>query len=812
MHGEIAPYALVRVAALPYPPVPAATAPFRSAVASVVQLETEVTAIAGELADRLHDSAAGHAVDFHRKVVLPLRRDVHNGRLPRPALLAALADLPQRIPLLATWLAKRDELDRRRAAVAELTEPALAAERAVLAQLCAAEPIRKAAAFVGRDLLHGLERTAAVADRRSRKAEPTVLRYALRAVSKTSPLSWYTWVGWGTWVPGLQSSDVDLTPTARTRVNHGLLARLTSALLADPVRRMAVPHRLAPALHERDGRVFFRQDVIVEEHTRAHVLQEQAVDLPRTGPLRFVIDTVTAASPKGIDPAAVVGALADRLDGRAAQAEKFINRLLDIGLLVPVAPVDPQDPDGAAALAQWLHEHGDRELADRLREIHARTTAFAAVEAGDRPAELAGIDQSWREVGERVAVDLGDMPSVREDVVLPEPVALGADLGRDATATLTRLMPLMMVFDRNLLMRRLVRDQFVARFGLGGSAPVADYTALLRDRFRTDVTESGPEVDALLAARALIADLVPDDGQLPDAAVDAAAELLPRWAAARPVSYSNFVQPLPGGGLVLNQVYTGFGRFPSRFIDLLPTQARTAVTARLSQTFGPSRFVQFRPVGGFNANLHPMLTDREIGEDARWADVVPESLDVCHDPDIDQIRLRHRDSGELIDVLYLGYLVPYVLPDRMAPLHGDLTCGWVDLSALRAEVVRDDVSVTGRLRYRDVVLGRRSWDFDTAALRDHLATDETAAGLRARHGLPPHLFAGVGGQVRTRAEFEARLGSSKPQYVDLGNALHLRCLPRLLSRYEPRVRLTEALPVPDGRVVELVAETHWSQL
>src|SRR3954462_8073891 len=103
MHGEIAPYALVRVAALPYPPVPAATVPFRSAVTSVVQLETEVTAIAGELADRLHDSAAGHTVHFHRKVVLPLRRDVHNGRLPRPALVAALADLPQRIPLLAIW-------------------------------------------------------------------------------------------------------------------------------------------------------------------------------------------------------------------------------------------------------------------------------------------------------------------------------------------------------------------------------------------------------------------------------------------------------------------------------------------------------------------------------------------------------------------------------------------------------------------------------------------------------------------------------------------------------------------------------------
>jgi hypothetical protein len=58
------------------------------------------------------------------------------------------------------------------------------------------------------------------------------------------------------------------------------------------------------------------------------------------------------------------------------------------------------------------------------------------------------------------------------------------------------------------------------------------------------------------------------------------------------------------------------------------------------------------------------------------------------------------------------------------------------------------------------------------------------------------------------AEFQDRLGAPKPQYVDFGNALHLRHLPKLLARHDA-IRFTEALPVPLGRVTELIAESYW---
>ncbi|MFE2754503.1 hypothetical protein ACFXGA_21145, partial [Actinosynnema sp. NPDC059335] len=194
-------------------------------------------------------------------------------------------------------------------------------------------------------------------------------------------------------------------------------------------------------------------------------------------------------------------------------------------------------------------------------------------------------------------------------------------------------------------------------------------------------------------------------------------------------------------------------------------------------------------------------------------DLPVDELRVRHDPRTDEVRVLHGD--EPLDVVYLGLLLPLMLPDRYIPLHTDLACGWVGLEALRSSETDGGVVRRGGLRYRDVVLARRSWDFPAAPeLGAEEAVAPAVARLRARHGLPEHVFVDAGAASLPADFLERRLIPAKPQYVDLGNALHLRTLPRLLSRFPGGVELTEALPVPGaqspgGRVLEVVAETYW---
>lgn len=808
MTSRIAPFALLRLAGVAHPAPPRSADVFRATLNSLAHKENELAELARPVSDALFASAAGHSLEFHQRNVLPLRRDVHNGRSPRNT---DLGDLPARVPELDRWLRLREEADVAIAALTEAWPDALAAERAVLAETAAEEPLRRAAVLTGRDLLYGLDRTARAQgepDKKARKSEPTVLRYALRATSKTSPLSWYTSVGWGHWADEDELPQGE--PTAVARVNRVLVARLTAAVLAD--RPGTLPHRLAPALSERDGRLFFCRDIPFTGATRAYIVKEESVDLAFSGLVRFVVDTARAAGPKGITPEDLADALRQRLpDDQSARISAFLGKLLDVGLLIPIEPVAPQDPDAVASLAGWLRDRGEPATAAKLLALEEATTSFATLPAARRPERLAELDAGWRALGEDTGADLTGVPPVVEDVFLPGTAKLGPGHGRDATGALARLTPLLMLFDQQLLIRRYARDHFIARFGEGGTAAPADCAELLavaqRQTIAGPLNEDAAEIAAIrkrLAAKV--------NGEITDELIDEAAALLPAWARTRPASYAFFFQPLPDGGAVVNHIYAGFGRFTSRFLNDFGASARADVATQLRDHLGD--FAQYRPVYGFTANLHPLLGALDVGDDARWADRTPEELEVCHDPVADELRLRDRRTGRVLDLLYPGFLMPMILPDRMAALYTDLACGWADLDCLRPSIEDNGVVTHGQLRYRNVLLARKSWTFTqqaSDALRTSVGASDVAvnaARVRARHGLPEHVFVEPGETVSSMEEFNSRIAAPKPQYLDFGNALHLHHLPRLLARYDA-VRLTEALPVPHGRVAEIVAESYW---
>ncbi|WP_051367196.1 lantibiotic dehydratase [Hamadaea tsunoensis] len=854
---ELAPYALVRLAALPYPATPDATAAFRTAYARLVEVTRALGGTAAALGDALYASADGHDAEFHRKVVLPLRRDVHNGRLPRPVLLDQLGDLPERVPQLRVWLDAMAEVTALRGTVAQTAPEALSAERAALAATCSADPLRRAVTLTGADLLRGIDRAAACGstpDARARKGEHNALRYALRVDSKTSPLSWFTYVAWGQWAAADETENVHGEPVAVARANRTLLAKVVTAVQGN--LRDSIAYRLAPSIRVDGGTVNFRRDTPLGYGDRIVAAREEEVGLAYSAPLALIVAQARSAGPAGVTPAYLAEVLAGKLPGEpeqvAAKALRFVLQVIDGGLLAPIAPANPQDIDALTTTAGWLDRHGEAALANLLRRIETATNSFVDRATDGRMAALAGLKELWQEAFAEAGADWIDAPVLSEDVGIRTPLRLGNAHGRDAVQGLARLATLVELFDQYLVFRRLARDRFVAGYGVGGATrDLAGFAVQMGEIWKAGglLSLSGevnaapgqeslltPELRELAEARRLVVEAVAASRQESDAElwltddITALAEAaMPAWVRSRPASYSFFVQPYSDGsldgesnGVVLNHIYAGWGRFTSRFLDLVAPEARAQVAAQVRRGVGPgSRIAQFRPVNGFNANLHPLLVGDEVGEDPAWASIAGEDIEVVHDTETDQVRLRV--DGTYLDVLYLGFLVPFILPDRMVPLYLDFSAGLASINHLAPASKRPDGTVVWpRLRYRDIVLTRRAWRVpaeDVGALQQELATAgdvpaEAVAGWQARHGLPPEVFLGpIGTDMKSADDLAKYVNAHKPQFVDFGNALHLRTLSRLLGRHDGGVRIEEALPVPgrgnpDGRVVELVTEVY----
>ncbi|WP_051969185.1 lantibiotic dehydratase [Kitasatospora azatica] len=858
-----APYALVRATVLHHPAEHPQAAAFRAELARLTRLVTDLTELGPALGDALYASRDGHPQTFHREVVLPLRRSLHNAREPRPALLQRLGDLPERVPELAAWLTLR-RLHTELLAEADRTAPAaVAAERRALAALCREPALAQSVALTSSDLLRAVERAGAGAvDRKARKEEPGVLRYALRASTKTSPFSWFTAVGWGALPAGSSGpwrppDDLALgTPTSLVEANRTLVAALSQALLDSPRRRADLPHRMTSTARISDGRATYARSRPVFAGGRYLITTEDEVALTAGGPLSFV--TAQCQPPVVLDELTL--RLSSALGGpaNAPAAAAFLARLAEAELLVPCEPLDPQSAQPLSQLARWLRAWPeDARLAEQIDEIARRTARFARTAADRRPAVLADLATRWTDVlgaaGSPVPERGAPLTVLSEDVVAPTPLRLDGQLSPADTEALCELTPLAELFDLGQVLRRAVRDRFVARYGPGGCCPNvwefgAEVAAAWEQAWRVAALAppqplpSGLAELAELRASVLAAVAGADrtdhadggmrDIVLPAGLVRGLGARLPGWVVERPLSYSYFVQRDldPGSELLcVNHVYGGWGRFSSRFLDALDPAATTEVARQVRRGLGPgARAAQVRPVGGFNANLHPLLVPDEIGPDRRWASIGESDVDLVHDEAGDQLRFRLRATGELLDVLYAGFLAPVMLPRRLAPLLSDHPHGVVDfrpllphraLPAPGGQVVR-----TPRLTYRHLVLHRRRWQLPAevlGVLGAELAADRevpvaTVARWRALLGLPEQLFlrpAPTTAADWTADQLLAQLRQPKPQFVDLGSALHLRCLSRWLARHPAGAVLEEALPAPGGRpgptrAVELVVEAY----
>jgi hypothetical protein len=827
---------------------------------SVLDLEERLRELSEAASDALAAAVADRFDDEQlRRRLINLRRDVFNGRGDRADIAALAAEVDTHTADLlhrwrSAWTAHRTalergatvvrtDLDRQRRALRML-----AGEPALRAGLVLASPV------LDRQLPTFLDAIDGPLGKRARRIERSLGEYVMRTAAKTSPFSTFTALALGRFEPDGPLIGLEPAPARSfVRLNLGVLARLSAAVIDAPELVAGLPVRLTNGWRVDQGRVRYlrrSKSAVVTDDDAAFVLDflhENVFYLPDSPLLADAVEVLAAGREPSLADLVerLVAGCRDRGDtgSTTEDVRSYVGHLVRLGLLMlPSLRIDINAADPAGQFRAQLAAIGlpwAVRLASHLGRVDGMVRGYGTAGVEERRTVVAAV----RDELDAALVELGQAGGAPRTLLYEDtatPTRARASAPRWAAAlrpALGNLAAVLPAFDVNLPRRLTTKGYFRARYGRGGRCDdvtsfahefhqdfYAKYAERQAGRPRFDESHRNiphenwfdlPELAALDTARNEVAGLL-DAGlrqlppEAPELSVDPGA--VGRIAAGLPdnlggpASWSFFLQ-LAGDTAVVNRCYTGltqqFSRFAHCFDDgptpLPPELGRTLAAAKPTGAL----FAELK--GGYeatNLNLHPAVTPYELvcqGELAfRPADqLVPvEDLYIVDDLAADRLQLRSRRLDREVIPVYLGFLVPTLLPEVQQVLHsfGPAGMAHLDLWAGVAAAHPDrPVVALPRVRLGDLVLQRRTWRVPTTAVPSRTG-DESAAFLnwarwRRQHRLPRQVFAAGAGAPSWHTR-------TKPVFIDFEQHLSVGLLADL-ARDGDGVVLTEMLPGRD---------------
>lgn len=773
--------------------------------------------------------------------LIPLKRDVFNNRNSRTALRQH-PDVPE-IKGLQEWFLSWKQTAELQQQLDASYSAAVEEERAVLTTWSADPNVQRSIAMTSSSLFRAvLSRAGAEGDltKRLRKSEPSLVQYFSRSCTKVSPFSLYT----GTRFHRLDADDPvsgadSIAWTSRVGLRRLFVRQAARQLVWDPVDSLTVQWKLADGIREEDGVLTVRRRLWRQPAAgmKADTFIEDDVSLALDGAWSQVWSGLQKLVTKPTALAAIRESITRQFGWTAQQAEKLTTTLAGRGFLVPYFPVNEQADD---YLSQWQNYvrgfsgAAAARLADALHATEEALEGFSAGHGTERATTVEKVQRTW---ADSLAVDHLENPLVEDSYVTTGANADGQMVGGWA-ADMESLLPLLVAQDDQRILAAALETVFVAEYGVGGRCTdLRGFAAKAYEAFPlTQALLSGESqtesagISDLLAARRIAADHLIElaasgtsDVAIDEAVLDRVAALIPEreWSYSR--SMSVFGQT-DGDRLVVNHIYGGRGRYFSRFLKDQPQEVSNTLTDAF-RTVAPAgeRTVQMRSTLGFNANLSPLLAPEELHltdeHSSSTATLRIEDLELVHSAA--GLKLHQKRTGDPIDVLYTGFLVPHALPsDEMllAMVSGAPYFSFSELTLdlhQRLHAGPSSVIAAPRITHRDLLLFRRRFAVERDFLIPGADTLPAAAfrdlNVRRRAaGIPDEVFVRpLFGRQITPVE---RAMSPRPQHLDFLSRLHVAGAAKRTRQLGPTLLVEEFHPHPSTEGVRTGAGRHAAEL
>lgn len=441
-----------------------------------------------------------------------------------------------------------------------------------------------------------------------------------------------------------------------------------------------------------------------------------------------------------------------------------------------------------AQIRRRITRQTERAVMKYVSRMHVKTSPFSTfchVALATFGKSAVRLGEGRVHVRENIACKNGVTPQLRAEELRFEDSILGGEVVCDADAigdTIASYVRDLSFTDPAIARGRRLRREFETRYGRDATVPL--------ERVHAECGDDVADDDAIARwTSALASQLTPngDSVHIGRQHVDYAFAAVPELRRELPQSIGAILQ-FTAGGAMLNNLGPGYGKFVSRFLDLLPPEVLEEQRAINRAAANGSRLVEFRDDWRLNMNLHPPLVDGEIGADD------PLFVKIGDD---DSLWLLHGSAR--IEVLDLGLQEP----STRSPLHQFVNRVFTRaeelarrpmvkaaLAAFPAGIMKPRVIYDGRL-----IIRRRSWTLPKAMLPLRTKAESDAAyfarvdAWREQLGIPRYVFARIRKAVRR--------DDRKPQFISFASCHSVLLFEHLLARVEAKLTLHEMLPSPD---------------
>ncbi len=659
------------------------------------------------------------------------------------------------------------------------------------------------------------------------KTYVALLQYVARAATRTSPYSSYTVVAHGTWKPG---SVVLAPPPAWSRAVEVNLRLLWTLL--DRVTRSAgvVPYvrlRLAQSRAASDPAVleFEALSAASQRYEDLVVAKRRPSTIARTTGVDALLSLVEDRD-GSVSGQQIVAGLRLHVGITAQEAVSLILAWMAAGLLEPVIPVNLQEADPLRQSLSWLENLPRSATLDQAvqtcRTAMAAKQRFPGASVQERKELARQVTTGFEQAG--VPTTSPATTPLLEDVVSTPSLEVDPSWCVPSQAELGALMFVVEAFDPRPGLRRAFRREYVQRYGRGSRRPLitvaSEIIEPVLESWLIEETSPGQPFSRLAILRQHLIDAVAGSPRDADIALQRTIEHLQRSddslskSKTTSSSYAVLVQPSVGAidarsSVFVNRVLSGAGRHFARFLPSLNPRVQANISARLvNSSHHGSSTAEYRPVYGFNANVHPLLAAYEISDHGDpTGSLRLDDLTLTHDPADDEVVI-HDAEGRRIEPVYLATFSADDVPPHATLLYA-LGGGGGDLPPLgrslwSSEQLSRSAYVTARPRVTvgRYVLARASWYVPAGCVplrSDSLNDSEylsTVDGWRRSNDLPSEVF------VRRST------WSGKPQYLSLQSPTGLHLFDRWRRRNGGDLLFEEVAPALDESIMASAVGSH----